>query len=355
MRIPSPAVRACVCALIALSSLEKSAQSGDADPAKSYPTTGSIERLDSALDEIIAPNTQIEVLAEGHDWTEGPLWITEGNYLLFSDIPPNSLFKWSEKEGESLYLKPSGYTGNAHRGGEVGSNGLALNAQGRLVMCQHGDRRMAEMDAPLSAPQAKFQTLADRYEGKRFNSPNDLVFHSNGELYFTDPPYGLEQNMDDPAKELDFQGVYRVSKDGKVTLLTKEVTRPNGIAFSPDEKTLYVASSDPERAVWWAFPVMDDGTLDKGKVFFDATQWVGERKGLPDGMKVDRQGHLFATGPGGVSIFSPKGRHLGTIQTGQATSNCAFGGDGSTLYMTADDYLMRIQLKVKGPIPPMKR
>src|SRR5205807_4266317 len=189
---------------------------------------------------------------------------------------------------------------------------------------------------------------ADRYEGKRLNSPNDGVFKSNGDLYFTDPPYGMEKVWDDPARELDFCGVYRLSKDGKLTLLTKDMTRPNGIAFSPDEKTLYVANSDPEKAVWMAFDVKEDGTLGKGRVFFDATKWVGkERPGLPDGMKVDRKGNLFATGPGGVLVFAPKGKHLGTIATGVPTSNCAWGPDGY-LYVTADKALTRIKTLTKG-------
>jgi len=321
---------------------------GDGAENQSYPTMGSIERLDPALDKIVPSDAKIEVLADGFDWSEGPVWISEGEYLLFSDIPPNAIYKWKEGEGKSLFLKPSGYTGTQPRGGEVGSNGLLLDRQGRLVLCQHGDRRMARLDSSFDDPQPRFITLADRYMGKRFNSPNDAVYHSDGDLYFTDPPYGLEQNIDDPAKELDFQGVYRLSKNGKVTLLTKQLSRPNGIAFSPNEKTLYVANSDPKQAIWMAYAVKTDGTLGEGRVFFDATKWVGKRQGLPDGMKVDIQGNLFATGPGGVFIFAPDGTHLGTILTGQATSNCAFGDDGSTLYLTADFYLLRIRLNTKG-------
>lgn len=307
-----------------------------------------IERLDSALDELIAEDAKIEVLAEGYDWTEGPVWIANGNYLLFSDIPPNNIFKWKEGEGATLFLHPSGYTGSIERGGEVGSNGLVLDAQGHLVLCQHGDRRMARLDAPLDKPEPNYVTLIDRYEGKRFNSPNDAVYHSNGDLYFTDPPYGLENRMDDPAKELDFQGVYRFTKDGTLTLLTKEMTRPNGIAFSPDEKTLYVANSDPDMAIWKAFDLNEDGTIANGRVLLDVTKWVESKPGLPDGLKVDQKGNLFATGPGGVLVISPEGKHLGTIVTGQRTSNCAFGEDGKTLFMTADYYVMRIRLKTVG-------
>ena len=190
--------------------------------------------------------------------------------------------------------------------------------------------------------------LADKYMGKRLNSPNDLVYHSNGDLYFTDPPYGMLGGWESPDRELDFCGVYRLSKDGKLTLLTKEMTRPNGIALSPDEKTLYVANSDPAIAIWKSFPVKSDGTLDQGKVFFDATGWVKEKKGLPDGMKVDQAGNLFAAGPGGILVFSPAAKHLGTIATGVNTANCAFGEDGMTLFVAADHDICRIRLSTKG-------
>jgi gluconolactonase len=290
----------------------------------------------------------MEVLAGGFDWTEGPLWIKEGGYLIFSVIPPNKIVRWKEGEGASIYLRPSGLTGPKDLRAEPGSNGLLLDSQGRLVLCQHGDRRMARMDAPLSSPAPKYVTLADRYEGKRLNSPNDACTHSNGDLYFTDPPYGLAKRMEDPEKEIPYQGVYRLSRDGKITLLTREVTRPNGIAFSPDEKTLYVASSDPDKAVWHAYPVNADGTLGTGRIFADFTKQVGKVKGLPDGLKVDVNGNLFATGPGGVVVFAPDGTHLGTLLTGEATSNCAWGDDGSTLYITADQYLVRIRTATRG-------
>jgi gluconolactonase len=192
-------------------------------------------------------------------------------------------------------------------------------------------------------------TLADRYQERRFNSPNDLVYKSNGDLYFTDPPYGLEKNVHDPKKELSFQGVFRLTPGGELTLLHDQLSRPNGLAFSPDEKTLYVANSDTNRAVWTAFPVKADGTLGEGRVFFDATPMVKTgKKGLPDGMKVDIAGNVFATGPGGVLVFSPEGQHLGTIRTGEATANCGWGDDGSVLYITADMYLCRIKTKTRG-------
>ncbi len=315
-----------------------------------YPTIGSVERLDPALDDLIAPGAEIEVLAEGFDWAEGPVWVEDGGFVLFSDIPPNEIHRWKAGEGCRLFLKPSGYTGTQVRGGEVGSNGLLLDREGRLVLCQHGDRRIARLTSDLQDPHpaVEYETMAGRYNNKRFNSPNDAVFSSTGELYFTDPPYGLERKMNDPLKELKFQGVYRLSRDGEVALLTKEMSRPNGIAFSPDEKTLYVANSDGKRAVWMAFELGEDGAIANSRVFFDATKWMGKRPGAPDGLKVDQHGNLWATGPGGVLIFSPQGKHLGTIRTTQRTANCAFGDDGSTLYMTADMYLLRIKLKTRG-------
>jgi gluconolactonase len=319
------------------------------DQKGEFPKPPGIERLDPALDRLVAADAVIEVLAGGYDWTEGPVWVKDGGYVLFSDIPPNQIHRWKEGEGAKLYLTPSGYTGSETRGGEVGSNGLILDREGRLLLAQHGDRRIARMEAPLSSPQPKFTTLADRYDGKRFNSPNDLVLHSGGAIYFTDPAYGMEKQWDDPKREIPFAGVYRRATDGSVTLLTRDMTRPNGLAFSPDERRLYIAQSDQAAAIWRVFDVKADGTIDNSRVLFDATAMGKRRRGLPDGLKIDAEGNLFATGPGGVLVFSPDGKHLGTIQTGQATSNCAFGGaDGRTLYMTADDYLMRVALKTKG-------
>ena len=314
-----------------------------AEPTK-FPSFGKIERKDPRLDKIVPKDAQMEKLAEGFDWSEGPVWIKDGGYLLFSDIPRNSVMKWKEGEGITLFMKPSGYTGVVDYGGEPGSNGLTLDLQGRVTFCEHGDRRVSRLEKDGGK-----KTLVDNYQGKRLNSPNDATYKSNGDLYFTDPPYGLPKNFDDPRRELDFCGVYRLSKDGQVTLLTKDMTRPNGIAFSPDEKTLYVAQSDPAAAVWMAFDVKPDGTLGKGRVFFEATSWAkAGQKGLPDGLKVDRAGNLFATGPGGVHVFASDGSHLGTFATGEATANCAWGDDGSTLYITADMYLVRVKLTTKG-------
>lgn len=305
-----------------------------------YTKTGSVERLSPEIDDIIAPGELPEILAGGFDWTEGPLWLPELNILIFSDIPKNIVYQWSEKTGISVYLKPSGYTGTSPRGGESGSNGLLVDLNNRLVLCQHGDRRIARMDASLEKPEPKFITLADRYNGKRLNSPNDAVYSINGDLYFTDPAYGLEEGYYGPGRELDFTGVFRLSTDGSLSLLTDKMNAPNGIGISPDGKKLYVANSgDGEDSYWMVFDLKSDGTIDEGRIFYKAG------KGHPDGLKVRKDGIIFATGAGGVWIFTPEGKHLGTVLTGQTTSNCALGNEGKYLYITADDYLMRIRLK----------
>jgi gluconolactonase len=321
------------------------------------PVVGKIERLDPALDKLVAPDAKIENLAEGFNWVEGPVWVRQGmvadggGYLLYSEVKANRVHRWVPgQRGAGEFLKPSGYTGRDARGGEPGSNGLTVDPQGRLVLCQHGDRRVARREKD-----GTFTTLADRYEGKRFNSPNDLCFDRRGNLYFTDPPYGLEKNMDDPKKELDFQGVFRVGADGKLTLVTKEMSRPNGIALSPDERTLYVCNSDTAKPVVMAFELTPDGAAaGPGRLFFDAAELARKGgKGLPDGLKVDRQGNLFVTGPGGVLVLTPQGKHLGTIAPGETTSNCAFGGpDGDVLYMTCDMMICRVQLATHGDPPP---
>lgn len=306
-------------------------------------TIGRLEPLDDRFSELIAADARIEVVAGGFTWTEGPVWVADasGGHLLFSDIPRNTIFKWSPASGVETFMMPSGYTGTTYYGLEPGSNGLALDAQGRLLACEHGDRRVSA----LTAGGGKM-TLADSYEGRRLNSPNDLVVHSSGAIFFTDPPYGLPERADDPRRELDFCGVYRLDTNGQLTLLTKQLARPNGIAFSPDEKTLYVAQSDPTRAIWMSFPVADDLTLGEGNVFYDATDQVGQLPGLPDGMCVDVSGNIWASGPGGVYLFDPSGKLLGRLLTGERTSNCTLGGpDGKTLYITADSYLCRISIK----------
>ncbi|MBC7838124.1 MAG: SMP-30/gluconolactonase/LRE family protein [Nitrospiraceae bacterium] len=315
----------------------------DAQDTTNFPFLGRISRNDPKLDALIATDAKVEVLASGFDWSEGPLWLPAEKALIFSDVPRNEILIWREGVGVTRWMKPSGYTGLGSYSKEPGSNGLALSPDGNVVFCEHGDRRVS-----MLTKDGGKRTLADNYMGKRLNSPNDAVFKSNGDLYFTDPPYGLPKNWDDPHRELDYCGVYRQGKDGKMTLLTKEITRPNGLAFSPDEKILYVASSDPVKAIWMSYPVKDDGTLGQGKIFADVTEMVGKHKGLPDGMKVDKAGNLFATGPGGVHIYSPEGKLLGRIETGEATANCAWGDDGSTLYITADMWLCRVKTKTRG-------
>jgi gluconolactonase len=307
--------------------------------------TGSVDRLDPALDLIIAPGTRPEVIAEGFDWSEGPLWLPGLESLVFSDIPKNIVYRWSQEEGLVPYLEPSGYTGEVPRGGELGSNGLLLDPEGHLVLCQHGDRRMARMESDLEHPRAAFTTLADRWEGKRFNSPNDAVYRKNGDLYFTDPAYGMEQGYRDPGREMDFTGVFLLKPDGKVSLLTNRLSAPNGIGLSPDENSLYVANSGgPSGPVWMIYDLAQEGTLENARIFYDASAASDTLRGGPDGLAVRDDGTVFATGPGGIWIFHSSGTPLGIIHTGQATSNCTLDSGGKTLYMTADMYLMRISL-----------
>lgn len=301
-----------------------------------------VVRLDTRLDQIVPKDAVLEKVAEGFDWAEGPVWNRAGKYLLFSDVPTNSIIKWKAGEGPSVYLKPSGYTGNEpFTGREPGSNGLTFDQEGRLVFCQHGDRRISRLEKDGSRT-----TLVENYQGKRLNSPNDLVYKSNGNLYFTDPPFGLPGTFNDPKKELAFQGVYRLSRDGKLTLLTTEVKAPNGIAFSPDEKKLYVA--DSSRALWFVFDVKADGTLSPGNILFDGTEESKGRPGVADSLKVDVYGNIYAAAPGGLFILEPDGTLLGRFDLGTATGNCAWGEDGSTLFITSNHILYRIRLNTKG-------
>lgn len=334
----------------AMVALAASAHPLTAQDTLNFPSLGEIVRVDPALDKLLPPAATLEVLSSGFAWSEGPVWVAEkghpyGGYVLFSDIPNNRVVRWDEAVGAKTWLQPSGYTGVADYGGEPGCNGLLLDKKGQLISCEHGDRRLSL----LTANGGK-RTLVDQYEGKRLNSPNDACLGADGKtIFFTDPPYGLPKRWEDPLRELDFCGVYRLSPEGKVTLLTKEMTRPNGIAFSPDFKILYVAQSDPEAALWKAFPVKEDGSLGESRVVHDATQAVKDGlPGLPDGLKVDKDGNLWATGPGGVYVMTPEGKLLGRISTGERTANCAWGGDGSVLYVTADMYLCRIQTTTKG-------
>lgn len=306
-----------------------------------------IERLDPALDALVSTNATVEVLGEGFDWTEGPVWRKSGGYVLFVDIPKNSIYKWKEGEGLSIFLRPSGHieADPPPEGRELGCNALTIDAQDRLVMADQGNRRISR----LNESNYTKTILTARYDCKRFSSPNDLVYRSTGDLYFTDPPYGLTGLNASPHKEIPFNGVYRLTPAGELSLLTKDLTFPNGIAFSPDEKTLYLAVSDPDHPALMAYDVADDGTISHGRVFFDATALArAGKQGLPDGLKVDKKGNIFLGGPGGVLVLDSTGRHLGTIVTGQITANCAFGDDGSTLYMAANHYFMRVKTLTKG-------
>ena len=307
-------------------------------------TTGRFERVLPGFDRLVPRDAVIEVLAEGFRWSEGPVWDREGGRLLFSDVPSNVVHAWSEKAGLSTFLKPSGYTGPEGGGGrEPGANGLAFDAKGRLVLCQHGDRRISRLEG------GRFVPLVERFEGKRFNSPNDLVVGADGALYFTDPPYGLTKTIEDPGREIGWNGLYRLAPDGRVSVLVKDLKAPNGIGLSPDGRTLYVGQSDGDRPVVMAYELAQDGTVSNGRVFFDTTSLRKNGPGAPDGLKVDRDGNVFTTGPGGVVVLSPRGEYLGTIVTGVPTANCGFGDDdGSTLYITANNTLCRVRTTTKG-------
>jgi gluconolactonase len=313
-----------------------------------------LDRLDPAIDQIVPADAMLEQVASGFKWTEGPVWV-DGT-LYFAEIPSNTIRRWTPGSGVAMFLTPSGYKGSAPYGGpESGSNGMTLDTGGRLTVAGHAQRDVYRLeslraDSPISI-------LADNYQGKKLNSPNDLVYRSDGSLYFTDPPYGLRsQKDDDPEKELKVNGVYRIphaldQKAGErarseLQLLVTDLPRPNGIAFSPDEKYLYVNNSEPKK-IWMRYRVQPDGSLTDAKLFYDATS--DTRPGAPDGMKVDEKGNLYSTGPGGVWIFSPEGKPLGTIVMPEKSANVAWGGpDRKTLYITASSSIYRIHLTIAG-------
>jgi gluconolactonase len=307
---------------------------------------GRVHRDDPALDELIDPNAPIEKLAEGYLWSEGPVWIGEGNYLLFSDVPGNKMYRWSQADGATVFLDPSGHQGPSTEGfREPGTNGLIRGPGNSILMADHGHRAVSQLD--LATKQRKL--LATHYQGKKFNSPNDLVRSSSGTIYFTDPPYGLEGLNDSPLKELAINGVYRLDPDGEVTLIDDSLSFPNGILLSPDERILYVSQSDPQRAIWVAYNLDPNGNVADRRIFADLTSRVGDANpGLPDGMAIDRAGNLFATGPGGVIVFDPSGKILGRIETGTAVANATFGEDGRTLFLASHDKLARVRTRTTG-------
>jgi gluconolactonase len=311
-----------------------------------FPVIGSIERFDSAINEILSPSAKAEIIASGFDWSEGPLWIEKYQMLLFSDVPKNTIYQWTEKGGTKVYLTPSGYTDSTKkRGGETGSNGLLLDRNHKLVLCQHGDRRMARMVAPLDKPKPSFVTVAGEWEGRLFNSPNDAVYNRKGELFFTDPPYGLERGMKDVKKEIPFQGVYKVKKSGEVVLVTDTLTRPNGIAFLPGEQSFIVANSDSKKPNWYIFDIAANGETFTGRIFYSGEGYDRSWKGGMDGLKIDKNGTVFATGPGGIWIFDRSGKLLGRLRLDEAASNCALSADEKTLYITNDMYVLRFSMR----------
>ena len=305
------------------------------------PGAGDILRVDPRLDALVPSDARIEKLADGFVFTEGPVWIQSESRLLFSDVRANTIYQWTEAEGASTFIDPV-FEGDITGRRSVSSNGLTLDADGRLIICEHGNRLISRLEADGSRT-----TVVDSYQGRRLNSPNDAVYSTDGWLYFTDPPYGLEGLEESPMRELDFNGIYRLSPDGELELLYADQTRPNGIALSPDERTLYVANSDANDKVWYAYDVGHDG-LSNPRVFYDVNDQTAP--GAADGMTVDLAGHIFATGPGGVWIFAPDGTHLGTIQLDEVVANAAWGDDGRTLYMTASTGLYRIRLTTEGAI-----
>ncbi len=318
---------------------------GSEAPIAVTPSEVNVEvvRLDPAMDAIAGPNPKIFKLAEGFKFTEGPVWVNDGEYLLFSDPNSNIIYKIS-KDGElSIFRQPSGYSGSdIAEFKQPGSNGLALDKEGRLTIDEHGNHRVSRIEKDGAVT-----VLADSYEGKRLNSPNDLVYKSDGSLYFTDPPFGLPMFENDPRKEIPWSGVYRISPDGQIVLLNKELKGPNGIAFSPDEKHLYVGNWDPENKVVMRYEVKKDGTLSEGERFFDMTEAPGED--AIDGIKVDSRGNLYVSGPGGIWVISAGGKHIGTIIAPRHVHNMAWGGeDGKTLFLCAQSGLYMMRLGIQG-------
>ncbi len=332
---------------IGLCGLVAGCSSSDQKPVsvKADSAIGKVELYDTSAPAIIDPNTTIQVIGHHYKWSEGPVWVQSRHMLLFSAVRENTIYKWDGRDTPVQYLTPSGYTDTAFRDGENGSNGLALDREGRLLLCQSGNRQVVRLNAPLDSPKPLFTVLAADYQGKKFNSPNDLVVDSKDNIYFTDPIYGLPKHENDPTRELAFEGVYRISADGKLTLLIDSISRPNGIALSNDGHTLYVGSSDDAHTRWYVYQLDSIGLIRSGGVLLDGTTLKAKAhvKQGADGFKIDKHGNIFAAGPDGINIISPAGKLLGLIRVfGRPTSNCAFNATRDTLYITANDLLLRV-------------
>lgn len=307
------------------------------------PRTPRVERMDARLDHLLPADIEPEVVATGLRWTEGPLWDPLAGALLFSDVVANGIFRWQPGSNARLVVPRSGDDAERPRSREPGSNGLAFDPEGRLTWCQHGLRRIVRRNAD-----GTLTVLADRFDGRRLNSPNDLTFDRAGNLYFTDPVFGLAGGFDDPERELDMQAVYRLTPGGTLTAVVTDLRSPNGLALSPDERVLYVSNAQRSRPVWMAYDLAADGTASRGRVLAEASAWVRPQDNVPDGMKVDRDGHLFATGPGGIHVLAPDGTRLGRIETFRPTSNVAWGPDG-WLYVTAGPDVLRLRTRTGPP------
>jgi gluconolactonase len=316
-------------------------------PSHTWPTVGRVTSYDASFSAIVASDARIEKIAEGITWAEGPTWVRQdGGYLLFTDVPQNKLYRWSAKDGLSVLLEPSGYVGpDDGTLREAGANGLFAEPRGTVLLADSGSRAVARLD-----PRTKAKTmLATKFEGKRFNSPNDVVRRRDGMVFFTDPPYGLKGIELSPVRELTFSGVYRLDTDGTVHLLDDSLKFPNGVTLSPDERRLYVSNSDPSRPVWMVYSLDARGNVIDKRVFADATDLVrAGAQGNPDGMCMAADGKLFTSAPGGLLVFDPDGRRLGRIETGSTVSNCEFGDDGRTLYMTSSNFIARVRVGVAG-------
>jgi len=301
---------------------------------------GSVERLSPEIDNLIEKSAKIEILADGFEWSEGPVWSSQLNSVLFSDVPENVIYSWNEDKGLGTFTRPIGYSGKVPNLKKAGTNGLTIDADGNLIICMHGDRKITRLEK-LNINRKV--TLVNSFDGNLLNSPNDLVYDSKGNLYFTDPPYGLLEGDNDILKEIEFNGVYKVSPNGDIEVLVKNLTRPNGISISNDEKILYVANSDKNNPVIMQYDLSEEGAKNPS-IFFDGRELTKKDIGLFDGLKVHPTGNVFATGPGGVLVIKENGDHIGTIRTEVRTANCAFDENFQYLYMTSDMFLTRIKL-----------